>query len=165
MVNREFNQRAYDTYDTLGKAVAARWVEAYGFAIVNVSSGSAAYEPDLLVRDPKGDFVETLFGLNSSEYFYVEPEIKARWASRNFSYRDVHIPERKKKYLGLKYPVIFIVINKPCTAFFTVSSAYLADCPVIEKYANNNLETFFSVNKKDVLLWEQDIITEDYFVN
>lgn len=81
-------------------------------------------------------------------YCYVELEARPSWAAdRDFEYKTVHIPYRKKKFFQHDKIVKYVVMNNDFTGCLMVDSADIVTSNVIyidTKYTIN--EKFYDVN-------------------
>ena len=104
MAYKKFNQQLHEQYDKIGRDVVKNFVEAsWGFT---VKDNPDKYGIDLLLF--KGD---DLFG-------YAEVEVRNSWNTVEFPFKDLNVPQRKKKLLDNPKPTYFFSVNKPLTALF-----------------------------------------------
>lgn len=101
------------------------------------------------ILDNKAKRGVDLLGYKNNELaFHVETEIKQAWKDKEFPYKTVQIPERKRKYavLGTK-PTYFVMFNKDQTSYLVIRDADLLASPVVEvpnRYVYQG-EKFFQV--------------------
>ena len=95
MARKPFDKELYRLYDQKAKQFAKKAIEAAGFTIEENERKTGV---DLIVKE------------NNRILFYVETEIKTYLnEGKRFNFSTLHLPERKTKFCGLKYPTLFML--------------------------------------------------------
>lgn len=131
-MKKPFDRSLYAENDSLARAAGKRYWHSQGYT---VEDNGDRYGPDLIVTT------------HENEKFYCEVEIKKVWSGKDFAYDTLQIPERKKKFLLLERPCIFIVFNNKQTYGFLCTHSELAASPLVEvsnKYVRAG-ELFYQV--------------------
>lgn len=131
-MKKPFDKTLYAENDTLARAAGKRYWSSQGYT---VEDNGDRYGPDLIVTTYE------------NEKFYSEVEIKKVWSGKDFAYDTLQIPARKKKFLLLERPCIFIVFNNEQTYGFLCTHSELVVSPVVEvsnKYVRAG-ELFYQV--------------------
>ena len=129
-VRKRFDRELYKSSDALARAAGKKYWSSLGYSVIDNPN---TYGPDLIVTSTMG--------------FYSEVEIKKVWSGKEFAYDTLQIPERKKKFLGLDMPTVFIVFNNEQTHGFVCTDEQLANSPLVEvsnKYVRSG-ELFYQV--------------------
>ena len=88
-VRKPFDKKLYEKYDRLAKVACKEHLKKKGFVAVDHHN---KYAQDLIAS--KADE----WGVNYSDPFCVECEVKVVWSGPNFPYNTVQLPQRKKKF-------------------------------------------------------------------
>jgi hypothetical protein len=129
-----FSQELYDAYNNHGIQVAVSFLRQLG------------YEPVSFDERYKYDFTVSKDG----KEYKVETEVSQKWKNRQFPYRNMSVPYRKKDYTADFY----IRTNPSGTALFFLPMKDVFEAPVIRKdtsYTQN--EPFFNVDTKNLTLY------------
>jgi len=140
-LKKRFDKDLYSENDYLARAAGKKYWAFQGY---KVEDNSDRYGPDLVVTTHDG------------EIFYGEVEIKKVWSGKDFQYDTLQIPARKKKFLILERPCMFIVFNNEQTYGFLCTHSELAVSPIVEvsnKYVRAG-EMFYQVPINKLLLIE-----------
>lgn len=140
-MKKPFDKDLYAENDSLARAAGKRYWQSQGYM---VEDNSDRYGPDLIVTT------------HEEEKFYGEVEIKKVWSGKDFAYDTLQIPARKKKFLLLERPCMFIVFNNEQTHGFLCTHSELAASPVVEvsnKYVRAG-ELFYQVPINKLILIE-----------
>lgn len=131
-MKKRFDKELFTQNDTLARAAGKRYWASQGYS---VEDNADRYGPDLIVTT------------HDKETFFSEVEIKKVWSGETFAYDTLQIPARKKKFLLLERPCMFIVFNNEQTHGFLCTHSELAASPLVEvsnKYVRAG-EMFYQV--------------------
>jgi len=128
MTKKPFSPSLFKENDNLARAAGKKYWSKLGY---EVWDNPDRYGPDLIVNNE----------------FYCETEIKRVWKGPEFIYPDLQLVGRKKKFIGLDIPCVFMICNNEQTHAIIVHQDEVKDCPMVEvpnKYVHKG-EYFFKV--------------------
>ena len=134
-VNKPFDYKLYNKYDK--KAIT------YAKNILTTIELKG-------IDNPRKTGVDLFATKNGETIFYVECEINKGFFEGKFIYEKIHIPERKKKFLGLKYPTLFMIFAPDGNGYLCFWDALVSEFKleaVDNKLVKNN-EYFFRIPKE-----------------
>lgn len=136
MTRKPFDRRLYAKYDELAKGFVRKLLEPLGYEVCD---------------NPRKTAVDLIVKLGGETLFYVECEIKKALQGGKFKYDTVNIPERKRKYCGLKHPTLFMLFSPDGVPFILVWDKFVSRSNVEEVHNRHmrNGEEFFKVPIKD----------------
>ena len=98
MIRKPFSQQLHDDNDP----VARLKVQDYFMAQQGIE----------LVENPDKYDIDLLHKSNGDILAGYEVERRHNWATRDFPFSTLHIPERKAKYADMPFPTFYIATNK-----------------------------------------------------
>ena len=130
---KEFDPDRHDRFDQPAKQTMIQFWRDRGFECVENEDVTGV---DLLVR-------------KNGHEFCCEVEVRNSWHGRHFSFPDLQLPIRKKKFT--KKPTVFAVLNASMTAAAIVSHKVLKNAAVIVK-SNYDVqdERFYSIPASEI---------------
>jgi len=93
---KPFDRKLYAKYDELARKYSRSELIPLGYVVKD---------------NPRKTGVDLIVEKDDEIIFYVECEIKKALEGGKFPYDEVNLPERKKKYVGLKYPTLFMIFD------------------------------------------------------
>ena len=133
---KPFDKKLYEKYDKLARIATKAHLKKKGFTAVDHHD---KYAQDLIAS--KTDE----WGVNYSDPFCVECEVKIVWSGPNFPYDTVQLPQRKKKFF--KELTLFYIWNKELThavMFWSQKVKHLKPVEVKNKYVGRG-EYFYQI--------------------
>ena len=134
MCRMTFHQELYDRYNPIGIQVAVSFLRQLGYTPVNFDE---KYKYDFVVE-------------KDGKEYRVECEVTTKWIHKQFPYRYMSVPHRKKDYTADFY----IRTNPTGSALFFMPMSKVKEAPVIRKdtsYTKN--EPFFNVDTETLTLY------------
>lgn len=137
MISKKFDKTLYDLNDDVAKGAA---VGLFGklFPHTEIKENTDKYGIDMIIYED-GEVVG-----------YLETEVKNVWKGDSFPFSTIQFPKRKVKFISLKVPTFFCMINSEGTKALVITGNDLIESPlkmVSNKYIQEG-EYFFQVDKK-----------------
>ena len=142
---KQFNQAIYDECDDIGKKAVIKLLSSKG---MQMSINPDKYGIDLIgIKNAN---------TSGSQIIFYDAEICRAWKSGPFPYANVHVLERKKKFL--KYGKVFFVMIRADLKAFVLTSGYLCTRDNLKPNPNcfGNGEYAFNVPFEKVIYAELD---------
>lgn len=115
---KQFSQRLYDENDEKARNAVRRYL---GRVVgLFVKDNKDHYGPDLVVYK----------GLKHRSY--VEVEVKRGWVGDVFPWDSIQLPERKEKFLLLKKPIQFWILNSTLEYAVIIPGTEVTQVPLVE---------------------------------
>lgn len=138
---KPFDRKLHNKWDKKARFYSKRELEKY----------SQQKKNSVQVKDnPRATGVDLIVEKDGEVYFYVECEIKKALANGSFHYPDINLPERKKKFIGLSHPTLFMIFSPDGDYYFCIWSKWIERCNLVEvhnKYLKQG-EYFFKIPMK-----------------
>lgn len=117
MVHKQFDRDLYQENNDRAIGAVLQYIHEQG---LHGSLNEDLYGPDIVVYS------------GFRKVSYIECEIKRQWNGDFFPFTTIHLPERKGKYLRLRHPVEFWILNSTLDAAVIIPESSIANGKLVE---------------------------------